>query len=553
MLKLLQNLFKKKEPKRQIIINAESLETRVAILDEGELVDFFVERTGAERVVGSIFKGKIQNLEDSLQAAFVDIGMRKNAFIHYWDMLPEDAARLEIEEGTERSRPRQKSSQLVAEVARRYPVGSEIIVQVTKGAIGTKGPRVSANLSVPGRFLVMLPGCSLRGVSRRIEDKSERDRLKKVLARLPLPPNIGLIVRTAGLGTRRTAFVRDTRALLDIWNQVETGIRELPAPARLYQEPDLIERVVRDALTEEIDRIVIDNRAEYDRIKAIVSRISRPARGALKLYEGEAPIFEYFEVERQLENSLRRKVWLPSGGYIVFDETEAMVAVDVNTGRHKGGKTQDESILQVNLEAAEEIARQLRLRNVGGLVVIDFIDMNSRKDQNAVYRKMKECLRRDKARTNCLPISPLGLLEMTRQRAAESIRESIFMDCPYCDGRGKVKSMFSMSVEIQRRIAEVSRRRRRGNETMELRVLVNPAILERMRKLDEAELVAMEQRLQCRLTFVADGHLHLEDFKIQSAAGEDWYSSLEHGPERNRREAAGAPPSNGGRDENGRA
>jgi len=216
MLKLLQNLFKKKAPKRQIIINAESLETRVAILDEGELVDFFVERTADDRVVGSIFKGKVQNLEDSRQAAFVDIGMRKNAFIHYWDMLPEDAARLEIEEGAERSRPRQKSSQLAAEVARRYPVGSEIIVQVTKGAIGTKGPRVSANLSVPGRFLVMLPGCSLRGVSRRIEDKAERERLKKVLARLPLPPNIGLIVRTAGLGTRRTAFVRDTRALLDI-------------------------------------------------------------------------------------------------------------------------------------------------------------------------------------------------------------------------------------------------------------------------------------------------------------------------------------------------
>lgn len=547
MLQLIKNLFRKKEPKRQIIINAESLETRVAILDEGELVDFFVERTSDERIVGSIFKGRIQNLEDSLQAAFVDIGLKKNAFIHYWDMLPEDAARLEIEEGAEPSRPRQKSSQLAAEVARRYPVGSEIVVQVTKGAIGTKGPRVSANLSIPGRFLVMLPGTSLRGVSRRIEDKAERERLKKVLARLPLPPNIGLIVRTAGLNTRRTAFVRDTRALLDIWRQIEKGIQELPAPARLYQEPDLIERVVRDALTEDIDRIVIDNRAEYERIKAIVSRISRPARGALKLYEGEAPIFEYFDVERQLENSLRRKVWLPSGGYIVFDETEAMVAVDVNTGRHKGGKTQDESILQVNLEAAEEIARQLRLRNVGGLVVIDFIDMASRKDQQAVYRKMKECLRRDKARTNVLPISPLGLLEMTRQRAAESIRESIFMDCPYCEGRGKVKSTFSMSVEIQRRIAEVIRRRRRGNETLELRVLVNPAILERMRKQDEAELVAMEQRLQCRLTFIADPHLHLEDFKIQSAGGEDWYSSVEHGPDRARREG-GAPPPNGERE-----
>ncbi len=539
MFGLLKGLLRKKEPKRQIIINAESLETRVAILDEGELVDFFVERTSDERIVGSIFKGKVQNLEDSLQAAFVDIGLKKNAFIHYWDMLPEDTMRLEIEEGVERSRPRQKRGDLAKEVARRYPVGSEIVVQVTKGAIGTKGPRVSANLSVPGRYLVMLPGTSLRGVSRRIEDKAERERLKKVLARLPLPPNIGLIVRTAGLGTRRTAFVRDTRALLDLWKQIETGIRELPAPCRLYQEPNLIERVVRDALTEDIDRIVIDSRAEYERVRALISRLSRGSRNMLKLYEGDAPIFEYFQVEHQLENSLRRKVWLPSGGYIVFDETEAMVAIDVNTGRHKGGKTQDEAILQVNLEAAEEIARQLRLRNVGGLVVIDFIDMNSRRDQNTVYRKMKECLRRDKARTNVLPISPLGLLEMTRQRAAESIRESIFMDCPYCEGRGKVKSPFSMSVEIQRRIAEVVRRHRRGNETLEVRVVVNPVILDRMRKLDEAELVAMEQRLQCRLIFIADGHLHLEDFKIQDASGgQDFYSSLEHGTDRVRKEPA---------------
>jgi ribonuclease G len=531
--------MKKKEPKRQIIINAESLETRVAILDEGALVDFFVERTSDERLVGSIFKGKVQNLEDSLQAAFVDIGLKKNAFIHYWDMLPEDTARLEIEEGVERSGPRRKRNELAAEVARRHPVGSEIVVQVTKGAIGTKGPRVSANLSVPGRYLVMLPGTALRGVSRRIEDKAERERLKKVLARLPLPPNVGLIVRTAGLGTRRAAFVRDTRALLDIWAQIEKGARELPAPCRLYQEPTLIERVVRDALTEDIDRIVIDSRAEYDRIRALVSRLSRGPRNLLKLYEGEAPIFEYFQVEQQLENSLCRKVRLPAGGYIVFDETEAMVAVDVNTGRHKGGKTQDEAILQVNLEAAEEIARQLRLRNVGGLVVIDFIDMNARRDQQAVYRRMKECLRRDKARTNVLPISPLGLLEMTRQRAAESIRESIFMDCPYCEGRGKVKSTFSMSVEIQRRIAEVVRRHRRGAETLDLRIVIHPAILDRMRRQDEAELVAMEQRLQCRLAFVADAHLHLEDFKIQDAAGrEDLYSSLEHAADPPRKDSS---------------
>ncbi|MDZ4199042.1 MAG: ribonuclease E/G, partial [Kiritimatiellia bacterium] len=221
-----------KEPKRQIIINAESLETRVAILDDNELEDVSVERVGEDRIVGSIFKGRVQNLEDNLQAAFVDIGMKRNAFIHYWDMIPEDAARLEAEEGIERSRPNRRKRQLAEEVAKRNPPGSDIIVQVTKAGIGAKGPRVSANLSVAGRYLVMMPGTRLRGVSRRIEDREERERLKKVLARLPLPEEVGMIVRTAGLGTRRTAFVRDARSLLDIWAQIETGIRERPAPCR---------------------------------------------------------------------------------------------------------------------------------------------------------------------------------------------------------------------------------------------------------------------------------------------------------------------------------
>jgi len=530
--KLIDMVFGKRAVKNQIIINAEALETRVAILQENELTDFHVERPSEDRIVGSIFKGRVQNLEDSLQAAFIDIGMKKNAFIHYWDMIPEDTMRLEVEEGGggggEGNRQQRRSKQLASEIQQRFPIGSEIVVQVTKGAIGTKGPRVSANLSVPGRYLVMMPGSSLKGVSRRIEDRDERERLKKVLARLPVPKNLGIIVRTAGLGTRRTAFARDLRSLLDIWVQIETGIREKPAPCRLYQEPDLIERMIRDALTEEVDRIMVDSREEYERIKALVARISRRARGALKIYEGDAPIFEYYDIERQIENSFRRKVWMKSGGYIVFDETEALVAIDVNTGRYKGGKTQDESILQVNLEAAEEVARQLRMRNVGGLVVIDFIDMKSRKDQAQVYRRMKECLRKDKARTNVLQISPLGLLEMTRQRTDESIRDTALVNCPYCGGRGKVKSALSMSVELQRQIAGVMRRHRKPGETLDLRIVVNPVILERLRREDEATLVAMESKYKGRLGFVPDNTRHIEDFTIQNAAtGAELYTTRE--------------------------
>ena len=517
-----------KKIKKEIIINAESLETRVAVLENGNLEEFFIERPSEDRIVGSIFKGKIQNLEDGLQAAFIDIGMKKNAFVHYWDMIPEDAARLEAEEGVQSRRPRPKRAG-PGEMARQFPIGSEIVVQVTKGAIGTKGPRVTANLSIPGRSLVMMPGCNLKGVSRKIEDVKERQRLKKILARLPVPQGIGLIVRTAGSGARKVSFVRDLRGLLEVWKEIEQGIREKPAPCRLYQEPDLVERIVRDSLTEDIDRVVVDSREEFESLKEAASKVSRRARSLLKPYDGEAPIFEHFDVERQLENAFRRKVWLKSGGYIVIDETEAMVAIDVNTGRHKGGQSQEESIYQVNLEAAEEVARQLRLRNVGGLVVIDFIDMKQKRHQNNVYKALKDALKTDKARTNVLQISQLGLLEMTRQRAEESIRASTYMDCPYCQGRGKVKSTLSMSVEVQRRISEVMRRHHTDKEGLPLKIAVNPTVMERLRKEDEAILVELEHKFGGRLTFMADQNMHMEEFVISNAqTGEELYADHEH-------------------------
>jgi ribonuclease G len=528
MWQFLKTLTMKKN-KKEIIINVESLETRIAILEEGKLEDFAIERPSEDRIVGSVFKGKIQNLEDGLQAAFVDIGMKKNAFIHYWDMIPDDTDRLEAGEGYRERRPGRKKRFAPGEMVRRFPVGSEIVVQVTKGAIGTKGPRVTASLSIPGRYLVMLPGTTLKGVSRKIEDPKERLRLKKVLARLPAPAGNGLIVRTAGAGARKVSFVRDVRAIHEIWEQIERGMRETPAPCRLYQEPDLVERMIRDYLTEDIDRIVVDDRDEYEQIKNIVSRISRRTKGKVKLYDGHAPVFEHFDVERQLESAFRRKVWLKSGGYIVIDETEALVAIDINTGRHKGGKTQEESILQVNLEAADEVARQLRMRNIGGLIVVDFIDMRQRKHQTAVYRALRDALKRDKARNNVLPISDLGLLEMTRQRMEESVRAATFTDCAYCKGRGKVKSALTMSVEIQRHIGEAMRRQRAaGRSDVPLKIIVHPVILDRLRTEDEALLLELEEKHKGRLTFVSNPALHLEEFAILHAeTGEELYTNVE--------------------------
>lgn len=526
MFEWLKKMGLRKTNKYEIIVNSESLETRVAIMAEGHLEEFFVERPTEERIVGSIYKGRIQNIEDGLQAAFVDIGLKKNAFIHYWDMIPEDAARLEAEEGVAVARARKKKAQ-PGEMAKLFPPGSEIIVQVTKGPIGTKGPRVTANFSIPGRYLVMMPGSKLKGVSRKIESETERERLKKVLGRLPLPAGIGLIIRTSAENVRATSFVRDLRGLLDTWQSIEDGIKNKSAPACLFHEPDLVERTVRDCLTEDVGRIVIDSRETFERIRDMTTRISRRVKNRVKFYDGAQPIFDYFDVERQLENAFRRKVWLKSGGYLIFDETEALVAIDVNTGRHKGGQTQEESILQVNIEAAAEVARQLRLRNIGGLVVIDFIDMKSRKNQNAVYRALKEALQTDKARTNVLPVSSLGLVEMTRQRMEESLLASNFMDCPYCHGHGKILSTLSISVRIQRRILEVMKKQSESGE-LPLRIAVNPKIMERLRSEDEQVLIDLEKKCGTRLTFVSDSNLHVEDFRIfHGQSGQLLYSDSE--------------------------
>lgn len=513
--------------RKEIIISVEGLEIRAATMENGILEDFKVEHPTEERIVGGIYKGLVQNLEDGLQAAFIDIGMKKNAFIHYWDMFPEDIARLEAMDGGDSRGPQRRRHYTKEEISKHYPIGSEIIVQITKGPIGTKGPRVTANLSIPSKFFVLMPGSSLRGISRKIEDEKERKRLKKVLLRLPTPAGCGLIIRTAGFGAAGSSFVRDIRSLLATWQAIQSAAATKPAPACLYQEPDLIERMVRDSVTEEIDSITVDSAAEYERIKNILATVSRRARGIAKHYDGVHPVFEHYDVERQLEDVFRRKVVLKSGGYIIFDETEALIAIDVNTGQHKGSDSQDETILQVNTEAVHEIARHLRLRNMGGLIVIDLIDMRSKKHRNIVYQAMKDILKKDKARTHVLPISQLGLLEMTRQRADESIESSTYMDCPYCRGRGSVKSPFNMSVEIQRRILALMRRfQRKDKEHLAMRITVNPTILNRIRDEDEALLLKLQEQFNGKLSFVADPNCHMEQLLIvNSETGEELFNN----------------------------
>ncbi len=513
---------------KEVVINAETLETRVAVLEGGKLEEFNIERTTEERLVGSIFKGKVRNLEDGLKAAFVDIGFEKNAFLHYWDIVPNqfDSGVEIVERPTGRDRRPARPKITQKDIPRLYPPGSEIIVQVTKGPIGTKGPRVTTNLVLPGRYLVLLPNSDQSGISRKIENQEERRRLKKILRELSIPDGMGVIMRTAGEDQQKRYFVRDLALLLEEWHGVQERIKSQPMATCVFQEPDLIERTVRDFLTEDVERIVVDQQKAYDQMREMISKISARAANKVKLYADAQPVFDRFNITKQLENTFSRQVHLKSGGYIVIDETEALVAIDVNTGRHKGSRDQESTILRVNLEAAEEICRQLRLRNMGGLIVLDFIDMKGRRDQQQVYQRMKEGLRRDKAKTHILPISQLGLMEMTRQRHTESVRSAVYDDCPYCKGRGKVKSVVTMSVEIQRKLQEILKKRTRDESDFELRIVVHPTVLERLRTEDEKHLIEMEKRYFGKLSFRADTGMHAEQFKIVNVENNEELASV---------------------------
>ena len=322
-------------------------------------------------------------------------------------------------------------------------------------------------------------------------------------------------------------FVRDLALLLDEWEGIQQRIKTQSPATCVFQEPDLIERTVRDFLTEDVDRIVVDNQKACDRMREIMLKVkARRSAAKVKLYADAQPVFDRFNITKQLENAFARQVHLKSGGYIVIDETEALVAIDVNTGRHKGGRDQESTILKVNQEAADEICRQLRLRNMGGLIVLDFIDMKSRRDQQNVYQRVKEGLRRDKAKTHILPISQLGLMEMTRQRHTESVRAAVYDDCPYCQGRAKVKSALTMSVEIQRKLQEILKKRSRDESDFQLRIVVHPTVLERLRTEDEKHLIEMEKRYFGKLSFRADPGMHAEQFKIQNVTTNEELASV---------------------------
>jgi ribonuclease G len=531
--------------KKRIILSCETLETRFALLNNGKLEEYEIERESKGPKAGSVYLGKIVNLEPSLHAAFVDIGTGKNAFLHYWDMLPatydmkdkvagnKEAGKAEKKKKTpfseklnsflkrsskstqlrEKNKTRQVQQYTVKDIPSLFPPGTELLVQVVKGPIGTKGARLTTNISIPGRYLVLLPYSDHIGLSSKIDQKSERTRLKKILSELDVPKGMGIICRTVGEGRKAIFFKRDLDMLLDYWHKVEEILEKHKGPCEVYSEPNLLERTVRDLMTEDIDEIQIDNEAACGKIRNLLNKFGgRKMAAKAACYKRAKPIFEHFNIKSQINQIFTREVPLPSGGCICIDETEALIAIDVNTGKGKRAGEQPEVILQTNIEAAEEVARQLRLRNVGGLVVIDFIDMRSSRDRDTIFKLMRKLVRDDRAKSKILPLSRLGLMEMTRQREHESLQSTVLDRCPYCNGSGHVKSSLSMSVEIQRRLHSLFKAR--GHKRFAIRIFMHPDVLTRLKNEDAELFDNLEKEYGRDLSFRGDSTMHHEEFKL---------------------------------------
>ncbi|MFZ9412126.1 MAG: Rne/Rng family ribonuclease [Opitutales bacterium] len=527
--RIVKHFSKDRATYRELVINAETLEKRVALLTNGVLDKFEIEHKGENRMVGAIFKGRVQNLEGGLKAAFVDIGQPKNAFLHYWDMLPAaNDSQVEFIRDNESAEQKQRKARYQAkDIPQLFPAGSDIVIQVVKDQIGTKGPRSTTNIALPGRYLVLMPFSGACGVSRKIEESSERERLKDILRSLTIPEGMGVIIRTAGEGKQARWFVRDLHMLLKRWQAI---VEKINAPDRkpvlLYQEPGLIERTVRDFLTEEVDRILVDNPEDFKLVQDLVGEVSPRSRSRVELYRDPIPVFERYNIERQIEQLFQRRVPLPSGGEIVIDETEALTAIDVNTGGHRGkdGAKDGNFITQANLEAVTEAARQIKLRNLGGLIMIDTIDMKNPKDRKKVFEALRDAMEDDRAKHQILPISQLGVLQMTRQRHTESNTTSMYTACPHCQGRGIVKNPRTVSVEIQRKLLSVIRRLREAagpEKELEINILLHPVNLERIITEDREFFRDLMKSCKVRLGTKPDPTYSIEAFKLFDGAGKE--------------------------------
>jgi len=488
---------------REILINVESKEKRAAVVSDGRLEEFYVERPQDKTIVGNIYKGKIEAVLPSIGAAFVNIGLSKNGFL-YLSEIEDTFDSLELPEDINRGK---KKNEKKYSVSQNIKKGQEVLVQVVKEAFGTKGPRLSCHIGIAGRYIVLMPQDERVGVSRRVED-DERRRLKTIFSELNLPKDVGFIVRTAACGKTKQELFRDAQFLLKLWQRIKRAIQTAKAPDSVYAEYDLSLRVIRDSFTEDVSKLIVDSKAEYYRIKHFMRTFLNYLSGKLELYRGE-DLFEAKGIEQQINRIFESKIYLKSKAYIIIEPTEGLVVIDVNSGGFRKIADQEESAFKVNCEAALEVARQLRLRDLGGIIVIDFIDMLKESHRRELLNILKVALAVDRAKYDILGISKFGLVEMTRERIHNTVEMLSYQPCPHCQGKGKVKSPLTMSIYAFREL----RKYLSGKRLMQVNLTLNPAIIDEILK-DKESLRFIERKFKTRINLISEPSLNIEEIKI---------------------------------------
>jgi len=508
----------------ELIVNVTLGETRVARLENGVVAELFIERAREQGVVGNIYKGRVVRVLPGMQAAFVDIGLDRSAFLHASDAV-KDLAHLgegeaaseredfvteeEVEQAPSGQLRKVKFSRSERYIENIIQEGKDILVQVEKEPMGTKGARLTSHLSLPGRYLVYMPTVDHVGVSRRIADDAERSRLKHMIEEMRTGSG-GFIIRTVSEGVSEKEFKADIDYLTDLWKIVEKKALSAKAPSLVHAELDVLSRVVRDHFTPDIDRFVIDSADAQKRVKDFVAAFMPHAKSRVELYSGGEPIFDAFGIEIEITRALGQKVWLKSGGYIIIEQTEALTAIDVNTGRFVGRRNVEDTILKTNLEAVKEIVYQLRLRNIGGIIILDFIDMERTANRQKVFAALKEALRADRARTTITKISELGLVEMTRERTREDLRHQMTNACQYCEGKGYLKSPLTVCYEIFREIQREAPLMK-GRQIM---VSCHPSVAGVLYDEERTQIEELEKSFKRRITIKSISEYHLEQFDV---------------------------------------
>jgi ribonuclease G len=508
--------------KREILMNTTARETRVAILEDDVLVELMVDRPDAARMVGDIYKGRVQAVNASIQAAFVDIGTEKGAFLHVSDVAMDDdeedddpaaAPPADDDEVASGGGGGGRGRRVLPPIQDIVKKGQELLVQVSKEPISTKGPRVTAHISLPGRFLVYMPGSDHVGVSRKIEDREERARLR-ALAREILPPKAGgVIVRTVGEELTRETFERELKSLMQLWKQIQKKAAKSRAPTAVHREAKLVAGIIRDLFSQKVDSLIVDSQPVFDDVKAYLEQVDPSLIERVKLYTDPKPLFDAYDIESEIRDAFQRRVNLASGAYIVVEPTEALVSIDVNTGRYVGKKDPEKTILKTNVDAAREIARQVRLRDLGGIIVCDFIDMETKQNREKVLQELRQHLARDRARTKAFQVSELGLIEMTRQRVRPSLYYTQTEACPTCSGTGRI---FTPETVV-RRIERAIRRAWADGKEKNLVVRVHPEVALYALEEEPGWIRGMEKSLGMKIALRDDPLTPQDEFRLVSA------------------------------------